>query len=182
MNDLLRFLWLPVAALGLTITAAAHGQPTPADPLPSWHDGAPKRAIVDFVTRVTTAGSPDFVVPAERIATFDNDGTLWCEQPVYFQAFFVFDRVRELAAQDPELKDKEPYRAILENNLATLASFDHHDLAVLVAATHSGVTCEEFENMARKLARRCASSAIPSALQGMCLSAAARVARILESQ
>ncbi len=149
MKNLLRCCWLPAVTLFFAVTAAAHSQPSPADPLPSWNDDAPKRAIIDFVTRVTREGGPDFVRPAERIVTFDNDGTLWCEQPVYFQAFFVFDRVRQLAARDPELKNKEPYRSILENNLATLARFDHHDLAVLVAATHSGVTCDQFESMAR---------------------------------
>jgi phosphoglycolate phosphatase-like HAD superfamily hydrolase len=149
MNILRRFRWLPVAALGFTVTAATHGQPTPADPLPSWNDGAPKRAIIDFITRVITQGGRDFVSPAERIATIDNDGTLWCEQPVYTQGFFVFDRVRELAAKNPELKDKEPYRAILENDVSTMTSFTHHDLTVLIAATHSGLTSEEFEGTAR---------------------------------
>ena len=92
----------------LALRRSASSQPTascsthrPLSPLPSWNDGVPKRAIIDFVTRVTTQGGPDFVPPAERIATFDNDGTLWCEQPMYFQAFFVFDRVRQLAAKNP---------------------------------------------------------------------------------
>ena len=102
MKKLLPSTWLRVAAIGFAITGTAHAQPTPADPLPSWNDAAPKRAIVDFVTRVTTQGGPDFVPPAERIATIDNDGTLWCEQPVYFQAFFVFDRVSQLAAKNPD--------------------------------------------------------------------------------
>ena len=123
MNNVVCSLGLAVATFGLAITTTAHAQPTPASPLPSWNDGAPKRAIIDFVTRVTTQGGPDFVSTAERIATIDNDGTLWCEQPAYFQAFFVFDRVRHLAAKDPGLKEKQPYRAILENDQAAMAGF-----------------------------------------------------------
>jgi haloacid dehalogenase-like hydrolase len=149
MKDSFVFRWLTAAALTLAVTAAAHGQPTPADPLPSWNEGAPRRAIIDFVARVTAQGGRDFVPPPERIATFDNDGTLWCEQPVYFQAFFVFDRVKQLAAQDPGLKNREPYRSILENDLTAMANFNHHDLTTLIAATHSGITCEDFENTAR---------------------------------
>jgi phosphoglycolate phosphatase-like HAD superfamily hydrolase len=149
MNKMLRHIRPVMAAVGFALSMPAHAQPAPAVPLPSWNEGAPKRAIIDFVTRVTMQGGPDFVPPTERIATIDNDGTLWCEQPVYFQAFFVHDRVRQLAANDPGLKDKEPYRAILENDLSTMARFNHHDLAALIAATHSGVTCEEFENTAR---------------------------------
>jgi len=149
MTKVLRHLRPVMAAVGFALTIPAHAQPAPAEPLPSWNDGAPKRAIIDFVTRVTMQGGPDFVPPTERIATFDNDGTLWCEQPVYFQAFFVHDRVRQLAANDPGLKNKEPYRAILENDLSAMAKFNHHDLAALIAATHSGVTCEDFEKTAR---------------------------------
>jgi phosphoserine phosphatase len=149
MKNLFASWAMAASALGCTVTAIAHAQPTAADPLPSWNDTAPKRTIIDFVNRVTTQGGPDFVSRVERIATIDNDGTLWCEQPMYFQAFFVFDRVKQLAAEDPGLKDKEPYRAILLNDRSTMASFDHHDLAVLIAATHSGVTSEAFENTAR---------------------------------
>lgn len=87
--------------------------------------------------------------PAERIATIDNDGTLWCEQPAYFQAFFAFGRVKELAAKNPALKDKQLYRAILENDRATMASFTEHDLAALVATTHSGMTTVEFDRLVR---------------------------------
>ena len=81
-----------------------------ADPLPSWNEGAAKQSIVEFVDKVTKEGSPDFVPPAERIATFDNDGTLWCEQPMYFQLLFALDRVKALAPQHPEWKTKEPFR------------------------------------------------------------------------
>ena len=88
-----------------------------ADPLPSWNDGAPKKAIVDFVEKVTKEGSPDFVPPAERIAMFDNDGTLWAEQPMYFQFLFALDRVKALAPQHPEWKDKEPFASLLKGDV-----------------------------------------------------------------
>lgn len=84
------------------------------DPLPSWHDTAPKKAITAFVEEVTRAGSPDFVPPAERITVFDNDGTLWAEQPMYFQAFFIFDRIKALAPQHPEWVEKEPIASVLK--------------------------------------------------------------------
>src|SRR5678815_2876414 len=82
------------------------------DPLASWNDGATKKSIVDFVAKVTKEGSPDFVKPAERIAVFDNDGTLWCEQPAYFQLLFAFDRVKVMAEKHPEWKEKEPFKSV----------------------------------------------------------------------
>ena len=88
-----------------------------ADPLPSWNDGAAKTAVVQFVARVTRAGSRDFVPPAERIAVFDNDGTLWAEQPMYFQFLFALDQVKALASQHPEWKDKEPFASLLKGDL-----------------------------------------------------------------
>ncbi len=91
------------------------------DPLPSWNDGATKKAIVDFVAKVTKEGGPDFVPPDERIATFDNDGTLWCEQPMYFQELFAFDRVKAMAEKHPEWKDKEPFKFVLSGDLQGLA-------------------------------------------------------------
>ena len=87
-----------------------------ADPLPAWNDTAPKKAIVAFVEKVTTKGSADFVPPAERIAVFDNDGTLWAEQPMYFQFLFALDRVKALAPQHPEWKDKEPFASLLKGD------------------------------------------------------------------
>jgi haloacid dehalogenase-like hydrolase len=151
MNDMLRTLRLAaiVLGLGLAPTASVHAQPAAADPLPSWNDGASKRAIVDFVTRVTKEGGPDFVPAADRIATIDNDGTLWCEQPMYAQAFFAFDRVKQLAATNPELKVKEPFRAILEGDRAAMAQFGEKEIAALLAITHSGMTTDEFEGLAR---------------------------------
>ena len=97
--------------IGLASAAALCAQ---ADPLPSWNDTAPKKAIISFVEKVTKEGSPDFVAVPERIATFDNDGTLWAEQPMYFQVFFTLDRVKALAPQHPEWKTKEPFASLLK--------------------------------------------------------------------
>ena len=101
----------------LLLAGVAHAQ---ADPLPSWNDGPNKRAIIDFVSRVTKEGSPDFVPVAQRIATFDNDGTLWSEQPIYFQFAFALDRVKALAPHHPEWKTQQPFKAVLEGDMKTL--------------------------------------------------------------
>jgi phosphoglycolate phosphatase-like HAD superfamily hydrolase len=114
------------------------------DSLPSWNEGSAKAAIVDFVKRVTTEGGPDFVPIDERIATFDNDGTLWSEQPVYFQVAFAIDRVKTMAADHPEWKDKQPYKAVLENDRAALAALGEKGLLEIMAATHTGMTVDEF--------------------------------------
>ena len=114
------------------------------DPLPSWNDGPAKQAITDFVARVTAQGGADFVPPAERIATFDNDGTLWCEQPNYFEAIFALDRIRVMAPQHPEWKEEEPYKAFLSNDKDALAAQGEKGLLTLIAATHSGMTTVAF--------------------------------------
>ena len=114
------------------------------DQLPSWNDSATKQAIVEFVTRVTSPGN-DFVAPAERIATFDNDGTLWCEQPMYVQAFFAIDRVKALAAQHPEWNDTEPFASVLKGDLKAALADGESAVAALMAATHAGMTTEEFK-------------------------------------
>jgi len=114
------------------------------DPLPSWNEGPAKTAIVDFVAKVTTAGGPDFVAPAERIATFDNDGTLWTEQPVYFQVAFALDRVKAFAPQHPEWKTLEPFKSVLEDNRAALAALGEKGLLEIIEATHTGMTTAEF--------------------------------------
>lgn len=113
--------------------------------LPSWNDGPAKQGIINFVKRVTTNGSPDFVPPAERIAVFDNDGTLWAEQPFYFQGLFAFDRIRALTPQHPEWRDAQPFKAVLENNMRDIAASGMQGLIELVMATHAGMTTEEFE-------------------------------------
>ena len=115
------------------------------DALPSWNDGPAKRPILEFVNRVTQSGSPDFVAPEERIATFDNDGTLLSEQPAYFQLFFAMDRVKALAPQHPEWKTKQPFKAVLENDMKALASSGEKGLIQLVMATHGGMTTTEFQ-------------------------------------
>ncbi len=115
------------------------------DPLPSWNDGKAKQSIITFVERVTTEGSPDYVVPAERIATFDNDGTLWCEQPMYVQAFFVLDRIKQMTPQHPEWKDKEPFASVLKGDMKSALAGGEHAVVALMAAAHSGMTTDEFE-------------------------------------
>jgi hypothetical protein len=120
---------------------------TQGDPLPSWNDGATKAAIVDFVGRVTTQNGPYFVPPAERIATFDNDGTLWIEQPMYVQLAFVLDRVKAMAPMHPEWKDKQPFEAVLDGDLKAVAASGEKGVAELVAVTHAGMTTAEFEKI-----------------------------------
>lgn len=119
------------------------------DPLPSWNEGRAKQAIVDFVRKVTQEGGRDFVPPEQRIATFDNDGTLWAEQLGYFQLQFAFDEVKRLAAQNPGLKGKEPYRSVLARDLKGLAADGHKGLMQVMAVTHSGMTTDEFAILVR---------------------------------
>jgi len=120
--------------------------PLHPDPLPSWNAGPAKRAITDFVERVTKEGGPDFVPPADRIATFDNDGTLWVEQPVYTEAIFTRDRVEELAAQHPDWKKQQPYAAVLNHDMKALATTGQKGMAQLLMVTHTGMTVEDFDN------------------------------------
>lgn len=112
--------------------------------LPSWNDGTTKKAIISFVQAITDTSSPDYVPPAERIAVFDNDGTLWSERPVYFQLLFAIDRVKELAPQHPEWKTQQPFKAVLENDMETLAKGGQKGVLELVMATHANMTTEEF--------------------------------------
>ena len=120
-----------------------------SQPLASWNDGAAKSAILDFVARVTREGGSEFAPPAERIAVFDNDGTLCCEQPLQIQFFFAFDRVKELAAKDPALAERQPFKAVLEHDYNTLFGLGLQALYELAFATHAGITDEEFEEIAR---------------------------------
>jgi hypothetical protein len=131
---------LAIAAFGL------RGRPAFAqtDPLPSWNDGASKAAITDFVRAVTTADGPEFVPPDQRIAIFDNDGTLWIEQPIYVQFAFILDRVKELAPQNPDWKDKQPFKAALEGDMKALAASGEKGMVELMAVTHAGMTAEQF--------------------------------------
>ncbi len=131
-----------VVALGLTTVVSRA-----ADPLPSWNDGPAKQSIIAFVEKVTKPNSPDFVPVAERIATFDNDGTLWSEQPVPVQFYFVADRVKALAPQHPEWKDREPFASLLIGDLKAALEGGDHGLMELFMATHTGMTTDEFAQM-----------------------------------
>jgi phosphoglycolate phosphatase-like HAD superfamily hydrolase len=134
-----------VVLLVLACSAISHCEASAqSDPLPSWNEGVAKKAITDFVARVVTRGAADFVRPAERIAVFDNDGTLWCEQPDYFQALFALDRVRAMAPQHPEWKETEPFKSFLSGDTDALAALGEKALLVLVEAAHSGMTTDEF--------------------------------------
>jgi phosphoglycolate phosphatase-like HAD superfamily hydrolase len=113
----------------------------------SWDDTASKQAILAFVEKVTDRGSPDFVPPAERIAVFDNDGTLWSEQPMYFQAFFIFDRIKALASQHPEWQEKEPFASVLNGDVKKALAGGEHALMEMAMATHAGMTTEEFDKV-----------------------------------
>jgi phosphoserine phosphatase len=114
------------------------------DPLASWNDGSTKTAILEFVAAVTDEEGKDFVEPAERIAVFDNDGTLWVEQPIYTQITFMFDRVKELAPQHPEWKTTQPFQALLEGDMKTVAASGMEGIMEIMIATHTGMTAEEF--------------------------------------
>jgi phosphoserine phosphatase len=116
-----------------------------SDPLPSWNDGATKTAILDYVNDVTNAESENFIEVSERIATFDNDGNLWSEQPAYFQLFFAIDRVKALASEHPEWKTEQPFKAVLDNDVNELMKHGEHELIKIVMATHAGNTTDEFE-------------------------------------
>jgi len=136
--------FLLLLVLGLLAVPAAL-----AEPLPSWNEGPAKKAIVEFVRTIADKSSANYVPPEQRIATFDNDGTLWAEQPIYFQAFFVFDRVKALAPKHPEWKDRQPFKAVLENDLKALAAAGEKGGAEILMSTHAGMATEEFEKIVR---------------------------------
>jgi hypothetical protein len=131
---------IAVAMLAATVSA---------DPLSSWNEGQTKQAIIKFVQEVTNKSSPKYVSPEQRIATFDNDGTLWCEQPMYFQGFFALDRVKALAPQHPEWKERQPFKAILENDMKALAATGEKGMAEIMMTTHAGMTTGEFEKIVK---------------------------------
>lgn len=141
-----------LALLGSALGAFAlsdHPVLAQADPLPSWNEGAAKRAIMNFVGAVTDEGSPDFVPLPQRISTFDNDGTLWSEQPVYVQLAFALDRVKALAPTHPEWKDKQPFKAVLDGDMKSLSEAGERGLVELMMATHAGMTTDEFANIVK---------------------------------
>ena len=118
------------------------------DPLPSWNDGSAKTAILGFVAAVTEKGGKDYVEPAERIAVFDHDGTLWVEYPMYTQILFAFERVKKLAPQHPEWKTTQPFKALLAGDMKTVGASGMKGIMEILMATHSGMTAEEFEREA----------------------------------
>ena len=132
------------AAATLFLAPSAFGQ---SDPLPSWNDTAPKAAITKFVERVTKEGSPDFVAEADRIAVFDNDGTLWVEHPFYTQLMFALDRVKTMAPEHPEWKTTQPFQAVLEDDMQTLAASGEKGLLEIVAVTHAGMSTDQFKTI-----------------------------------
>ncbi len=145
-----RLRWRSAAAL---LAFAHFAIPGSAQPLDSWNDGPARQAIVRFVTDVTTPGSPSYVAPEDRVAVFDNDGTLWSEQPMYFQLAFAIDRVRALAPAHPEWKDTQPFKAALEGDVKALAASGERGLLELVMATHAGMTSDEFALVVREWAK-----------------------------
>jgi len=138
---------IAICTLGFVLAFAALARAQSADSLPSWNDGKAKQSIIAFVGQVTKAGSPDFVPPAERIAVFDNDGTLWAEQPMYFQFLFAFDRVKALAPQHPEWKDTEPFASLLKGDVKGAMADGMKSVVEIIMATHAGMTTAEFETI-----------------------------------
>lgn len=134
------------AIVGVFFTASALA----AEVLPSWNNTPAKKNLIEFVTKVTKTGSPDYVAPAQRIAVFDNDGTLWAEQPIYFQAVFAFDRVKALAPSHPEWKTKEPFASVLKGDIAGALAGGEKALVELMMATHAGMTSDEFSAIVRE--------------------------------
>src|ERR1700756_1221387 len=133
--------------IGLNSSPAIGAEQAKSDSLPSWNEGASKKSIVDFVARVTREGGPDYVKPEERIATFDHDGTLWAEQPMYFQIAFAMDRVKALAPKHPDWKNKQPFKAVFDNDTKALALLGETGFLKIIAATHPGMTTEEFNKI-----------------------------------
>jgi hypothetical protein len=138
-----------VVGIALVIASAFATAARAADPLPSWNDGKARQSIVAFVAKVSTPGSPDFVPVPERIAVFDNDGTLWSEQPMPVQLYFAFDRVKALAPQHPEWKDKEPFASLLKGDVKTALAGGDRAILELMMATHTGMTTVEFEHIVK---------------------------------
>ena len=139
-----------VVLVTLSALATATSAVAQTDPLPSWNDVPAKRAIVGFVAEVTRTGSSTFVPPAERIATFDNDGTLWSEQPIYFQLAFALDRVKAMAPQHPEWSSQEPFKSLLAGDVKGAMAQGEKALGAIMMATHSGMTTAEFGQIVRE--------------------------------
>ena len=139
-----RRLLAATLAFALVMIGLADAPAADADPLPSWNTGPTKQSIIDFVTRVTTEGGPDFVAAKDRLATFDNDGTLWVEKPIYTQFVFAIDRVKALSNQHPDWKTKDPFKSVLAGDNKALLALGQKGMLQIVAATHSGMTTADF--------------------------------------
>jgi hypothetical protein len=148
-KDAMKRLLLILLIFGFVLTYTALAKTQTGDPLPSWNEGNVKSAITQFVKNVSTAGGAQFVPEAQRIAVFDNDGTLWSEQPMYFQLLFAIDRVKVLAPTHPEWKDQQPFKAVLEGDLKAALAGGDHALLELILATHAGNTTEEFSQIVK---------------------------------
>jgi phosphoglycolate phosphatase-like HAD superfamily hydrolase len=135
--------------VGLALLLGGLAAAQDADPLPSWVDGKAKQSITEFVQRVTSEGSPDLVAPVERIAVFDNDGTLWCEQPLYAQLQFALDRVQALAPEHPGWKEEEPFASLLAGDVEQALAGGEHAMLEIVMGTHAGMTTEAFEQIVK---------------------------------
>ncbi len=146
MNNLLTTCFRTLLFLGLAILSATA---IAADPLPSWNEGTSKHSIIEFVKTTTEKRSENFVPEAERIAVFDNDGTLWAEQPMYFQAFFIFDRIKALAPQHPEWQTLEPFASVLRGDIKSALAGGEHALMEMAMATHAGMNTEQFEQIVK---------------------------------
>ena len=147
LHDILKSARDGALAVGAALLFAASAQ-AQGDPLPSWNETEPKAAIIAFVEKVTTENTPDFVPEVERIAVFDNDGTLWTEQPMYVQLAFALDRVKSMAFEHPDWKDTQPFKAVLEGDMKALAAAGEKGLLEIIAATHAGMTSDEFQKIA----------------------------------
>ena len=134
---------------GFALALFAFSEAQTDDPLPSWKEGPSKQAIIEFVRNVSTEGESRFIPPARCIAVFDNDGTLWVEQPMYTQLAFAIDRIRALAPQHPQWKTSQPFKAVLENDGKAIAASGEEGLIQLVMASHAGVTTDEFEQIVK---------------------------------
>jgi len=146
-------LWNLILILGISsCTEQPQSVEQQNEILPSWNDGTSKQEIIDFVTRVTDKNSVDYIDPAQRIATFDNDGTLWAEQPVYFQLFFAIDRIKAMANEHPEWDTLMPYSAVLQNDMSKLLSTGEKGLIQLILTSHSNLTTKEFEEIVKQWA------------------------------
>jgi len=138
-----------VIALGLVLSLVTHVVAGTVDPLPSWNNTPARQAIIGFVSKVTKDGSPDFIPPDQRIATFDNDGTLWSEQPLYFQLIYAIDEVKRMAPRHPEWQNKEPFASVIKGDIDKVLAGGMHGLAELMAVTHAGMTTKQFSSRVR---------------------------------